>query len=223
MTLQVFPHLWWNMLNCVTFVNYICTLRYKSEALNVLNLLMTYHKKQIVEFLSYHECDAPSHQAPDLDCLVKLQAQNIRQRHVIYLTGDFVFIFICIRSLLWESLITNQLLADYFVFLYCYIEGFLKLYALSTPCNDILQTFMLRSYDRIGLLWLVFVWYLVCSCTPFSLTERRFEMFPHYSNSGIVIANIDDILYSMASLIGEAGDKPVYSDLHSCSTSPICK
>ncbi|MCJ8744545.1 hypothetical protein PDJAM_G00119910 [Pangasius djambal] len=113
--------------------------RCKSEALNVLNLLTTYHKKQIVEFLSYHECDAPSHQAPDLDCLVKLQAQNIRQRHVIY------------------------------------------------------------------------------------LTERRFEMFPHYSNSGIVIANIDDILYSMASLIGEAGDKPASSDLHSCPTSPVLR
>ncbi|KAK3512544.1 hypothetical protein QTP70_015631, partial [Hemibagrus guttatus] len=113
--------------------------RSKSEALNVLNLLTTYHKKQIVEFLPYHECDAPSHQAPDLECLVKLQAQNTRQRHVIY------------------------------------------------------------------------------------LTERRFEMFPHYSNSGIVIANIDDILYSMASLIGEAGDKPASSDLHSCPTSPILR
>ncbi|XP_060713890.1 protein TASOR isoform X1 [Tachysurus vachellii] len=111
--------------------------RCKSEALNVLNLLMTYHKKQIVEFLPYHECDAPSHQAPDLDCLVKLQAQNTRQRHVIY------------------------------------------------------------------------------------LTERRFKMFPHYSNSGIVVANIDDLLYSMASLIGEAGDKPAPSELHSCPTSPI--
>ncbi|XP_058230275.1 protein TASOR isoform X2 [Hemibagrus wyckioides] len=113
--------------------------RSKTEALNVLDLLTTYHKKQIVEFLPYHECDAPSHQAPDLECLVKLQAQNTRQRHVIY------------------------------------------------------------------------------------LTERRFEMFPRYSNSGIVIANIDDILYSMASLIGEAGDKPASSDPHSCPTSPILK
>ncbi|TSM44155.1 Protein TASOR [Bagarius yarrelli] len=60
--------------------------RSKSEALNVLNLLTTYHKKQIVEFLPYHECDGPLHRAPDLDCLVKLQAQNTRQRHVIYLT-----------------------------------------------------------------------------------------------------------------------------------------
>lgn len=77
-------------------MNCLCTRRYKSEALNVLNLLTTYHKKQIVEFLSYHECDSPSHQAPDLDCLVKLQAQNIQQRHVIYLTGDFIFIIVYI-------------------------------------------------------------------------------------------------------------------------------
>ncbi|KAI5093383.1 protein TASOR [Silurus meridionalis] len=131
------PWRWW--VHCKTHKMVKEQSRCKSEALNVLNLLTTYHKKQIVEFLSYHECDAPSHQAPDLDCLVKLQAQNIRQRHVIY------------------------------------------------------------------------------------LTERRFEMFPSYSNSGIVIANIDDILYSMASLIGEAGDKPASSDLLSSPTSPLLR
>ncbi|XP_035376057.1 protein TASOR [Electrophorus electricus] len=113
--------------------------RSSSEALSVLNLLTMYHKKQIVEFLSYHECDAQSHQAPDLDCLVKLQAQNIRQRHVIF------------------------------------------------------------------------------------LTERRFEMFPHYSSSGVVIANIDDVLYNMASLIGEASDKHHSSDLPSCPASPTLR
>ncbi|KAI4881039.1 hypothetical protein NFI96_027968 [Prochilodus magdalenae] len=113
--------------------------RCNSEALNILNLLTAYHKKQIVEFLSYHECDGQSRQAPDLDCLVKLQAQNIGQRHVIF------------------------------------------------------------------------------------LTERRFEMFPHYSSSGIVIANIDDILYSMASLIGEACDKLPSSNLLSCPTSPTLR
>ncbi|KAG9260194.1 protein TASOR, partial [Astyanax mexicanus] len=113
--------------------------RCNSEALSILNLLAMYHKKQIVEFLSYHECDGQSRQAPDLDCLVKLQAQNIRQRHVIF------------------------------------------------------------------------------------LTERRFEMFPHYSSSGIVIANIDDILYSMASLIGEACDKIPSANLQSCPASPTLR
>lgn len=130
---------WRWRVHCKTHKKLKEHIRRKSEAQNVLNLMTTYHKKQIVEFLSYHECDTPSHQAPDLDCLVKLQAQNTRQRHVIY------------------------------------------------------------------------------------LTERRFEMFPQYSNSGIVIANIDDILYNMASLIGEAGDKPPSSDLHSCPTSPVLR
>ncbi|XP_062842638.1 protein TASOR [Trichomycterus rosablanca] len=111
--------------------------RSKSEALDVLNLLTTYHKKQIVEFLSYHECDSPLHQAPDLNCLVKLQAQHIQQRHVIF------------------------------------------------------------------------------------LTERQFEMFPQYSSSGIVIANIDDILYSMASLIGESCDKAPSSDLQFCPSPSL--
>lgn len=66
--------------------------------MNVLNLLTTYQKKQIVEFLSYHECDASSNHEPDLNCLVKLQAQNIRQRHLIYLTGDFLSLYVSKRN-----------------------------------------------------------------------------------------------------------------------------
>ncbi|XP_078139750.1 protein TASOR-like [Centroberyx gerrardi] len=34
------------------------------------------------------------------------------------------------------------------------------------------------------------------------LTERRFEMFPNYSSSGIIIANIDDIMHNFTSLVG---------------------
>lgn len=60
--------------------------RSNSGALDLLNLLTTYQKKHLVEFLPYHECDAPSRQAPDLDCLVKLQAQHTQLRHVIFLT-----------------------------------------------------------------------------------------------------------------------------------------
>jgi len=54
----------------------------------LLNLLTAYQKKHLVEFLPYHECDAQSRQAPDLDCLVKLQAQHTQQRHLIFLTGN---------------------------------------------------------------------------------------------------------------------------------------
>uniref|UniRef100_W5L8S8 Transcription activation suppressor b n=1 Tax=Astyanax mexicanus TaxID=7994 RepID=W5L8S8_ASTMX len=60
--------------------------RLNSEALDLLNLLTIYQKKHLVEFLPYHECDAPSRQAPDLDCLVKLQAQHSQLRHIIFLT-----------------------------------------------------------------------------------------------------------------------------------------
>lgn len=55
--------------------------------MDLLNLLTAYQKKHLVEFLPYHECDAPSRQAPDLDCLVKLQAQHTQLRHIIFLTG----------------------------------------------------------------------------------------------------------------------------------------
>ncbi|XP_030624803.1 protein TASOR [Chanos chanos] len=60
--------------------------RMNSEALDLLNLLTAYQKKHLVEFLPYHECDTPLRQAPDLDCLVKLQAQHTQLRHIIFLT-----------------------------------------------------------------------------------------------------------------------------------------
>lgn len=57
--------------------------------MGLLNLLTAYQKKHLVEFLPYHECDTQSRQAPDLDCLIKLQAQHTQQRHLIFLTGRF--------------------------------------------------------------------------------------------------------------------------------------
>nr|XP_023667074.1 protein TASOR isoform X1 [Paramormyrops kingsleyae] len=92
--------------------------RLNGDALSLLNLLTTYQKRHLVEFLPYHECDGPSRHAPDLDCLVRLQAHHTQHRHIIF------------------------------------------------------------------------------------LTERRFEMFPHYSNNGVVIATMDDIMNSFHSLIG---------------------
>ncbi|KAA0712505.1 Protein TASOR [Triplophysa tibetana] len=92
--------------------------RLTCEALSLYEILTAYEKRHIVEILSYHSCDAPSRRAPDLDCLVDLQARFIKQRHLIFLTG----------------------------------------------------------------------------C--------RFEMFPHYSSSGIAIANVDDIKSIISSLTG---------------------
>ena len=62
--------------------------------MGLLNLLTAYQKKHLVEFLPYHECDTQSRQAPDLDCLVKLQAQHTQQRHMIFLTGKTGIIII---------------------------------------------------------------------------------------------------------------------------------
>lgn len=70
-----------------------CSLkRLNANAMGLLNLLTAYQKKHLVEFLPYHECDTQSRQAPDLECLIKLQAQNIQQRHLIFLTGIFILI-----------------------------------------------------------------------------------------------------------------------------------
>uniref|UniRef100_A0A3P8X4P3 Uncharacterized protein n=1 Tax=Cynoglossus semilaevis TaxID=244447 RepID=A0A3P8X4P3_CYNSE len=60
--------------------------RLNTNAMTLLNLLTSYQKKHLVEFLPYHDCDAQLRQAPDLECLIKLQAQHTQQRHLIFLT-----------------------------------------------------------------------------------------------------------------------------------------
>ncbi|XP_065498341.1 protein TASOR isoform X2 [Caloenas nicobarica] len=60
--------------------------RINTNALNLLTLLNTYQKQHLVEILSYHNCDSQTRNAPELDCLIRLQAQNIQQRHVVFLT-----------------------------------------------------------------------------------------------------------------------------------------
>ncbi|NWQ62905.1 TASOR protein, partial [Neopipo cinnamomea] len=60
--------------------------RMNANALSQFTLLNTYQKKHLVEILSYHNCDSQTRNAPDLDCLIRLQAQNIQQRHVVFLT-----------------------------------------------------------------------------------------------------------------------------------------
>ncbi|NXE88150.1 TASOR protein, partial [Menura novaehollandiae] len=60
--------------------------RMNANALSLLSLLNTYQKKHLVEILSYHNCDSQTRNAPELDCLIRLQAQNIQQRHVVFLT-----------------------------------------------------------------------------------------------------------------------------------------
>ncbi|KAM9324448.1 protein TASOR [Gastrophryne carolinensis] len=67
--------------------------RVNKTALNILNLLNTYQKKHLVEILAYHNCDSQSRQAPELDCLIKLQVQNILQRHLVFLTEKSISLF----------------------------------------------------------------------------------------------------------------------------------
>ncbi|XP_036896599.1 protein TASOR isoform X4 [Sturnira hondurensis] len=60
--------------------------RLNTKALSLLTLLNVYQKKHLVEILSYHSCDSQTRNAPELDCLIRLQAQNIQQRHIVFLT-----------------------------------------------------------------------------------------------------------------------------------------
>ncbi|XP_048211723.1 protein TASOR isoform X3 [Perognathus longimembris pacificus] len=67
--------------------------RLNAKALSLLTLLNVYQKKHLVEILSYHSCDSQTRNAPELDCLIRLQAQNIQQRHIIFLTEKNIKIF----------------------------------------------------------------------------------------------------------------------------------
>ncbi|XP_020027410.2 protein TASOR isoform X3 [Castor canadensis] len=60
--------------------------RLNTKALSLLTLLNVYQKRHLVEILSYHNCDSQTRNAPELDCLIRLQAQNIQQRHIVFLT-----------------------------------------------------------------------------------------------------------------------------------------
>ncbi|KAM4720927.1 protein TASOR isoform 2-T2 [Rhinophrynus dorsalis] len=67
--------------------------RLNSNALSILTLLNTYQKKHLVEILAYHNCDSQTRQAPELDCLIRLQVQNIQQRHVVFITEKSASLF----------------------------------------------------------------------------------------------------------------------------------
>ncbi|KAF4024001.1 hypothetical protein G4228_016040 [Cervus hanglu yarkandensis] len=60
--------------------------RLNAKALSLLTLLNVYQKKHLVEILSYHNCDSQTRNAPELDCLIRLQAQNVQHRHIVFLT-----------------------------------------------------------------------------------------------------------------------------------------
>lgn len=77
---------------------FLFSQRLNTNAMGLLNLLTAYQKKHLVEFLPYHECDTQSRQAPDLECLIKLQAQHTQQRHLIFLTGSSISLSISLLT-----------------------------------------------------------------------------------------------------------------------------
>lgn len=78
-----------SMLSCFWIKKFHCSVfsRTNRNATSLLTLLNTYQEKHLVEILSYHSCDSQTRNPPDLDCLIRLQAQNARQRHIVFLTG----------------------------------------------------------------------------------------------------------------------------------------
>ncbi|XP_070696328.1 protein TASOR [Pempheris klunzingeri] len=60
--------------------------RFRRDAANLLDVLSAYQKRHIIEFLPYHECDMMNHEAPDLGCLMQLQARYTQYRHTVFLT-----------------------------------------------------------------------------------------------------------------------------------------
>ncbi|XP_033482081.1 protein TASOR isoform X2 [Epinephelus lanceolatus] len=76
---------WRWKVHCKTHKKLKEQARFRRDAANLLEVLSTYQKRQIVEFLPYHDCDM-SHQSPDLNCLMELQARYTQYRHTIFLT-----------------------------------------------------------------------------------------------------------------------------------------
>ncbi|KAJ8257941.1 hypothetical protein GJAV_G00191400 [Gymnothorax javanicus] len=77
---------WCWKIHCKTKKKLMELSRSNGEALRIYNLLCSYQKQRLVEFLPYHECDSADRRAPDLPCLVHLQAQNTQHRHAVFLT-----------------------------------------------------------------------------------------------------------------------------------------
>ncbi|XP_023690683.1 protein TASOR-like isoform X2 [Paramormyrops kingsleyae] len=77
---------WCWKIHCKTQKKLKELARVNRNALELLSLLSTYQKRHVVEFLPYHECDTAGRHAPDLECLIRLQAQHTQYRHTIFLT-----------------------------------------------------------------------------------------------------------------------------------------
>lgn len=61
--------------------------RFRRDAAKLLEILSNYQKRQIVEFLPYHDCDMMNHHSPDVACLMELQARYTQYRHTVLISG----------------------------------------------------------------------------------------------------------------------------------------
>ncbi|XP_041835698.1 protein TASOR isoform X2 [Melanotaenia boesemani] len=76
---------WRWKIHCKTHKKLKEQARFRRDAANLLDLLTSYQKRQIVDLLPYHHCDM-NPQSPDLDCLIELQARYTQFRHTVFLT-----------------------------------------------------------------------------------------------------------------------------------------
>ncbi|XP_034065712.1 protein TASOR-like isoform X3 [Gymnodraco acuticeps] len=77
---------WRLKVHCKTHKKLKEQSRFRRDAANLLDVLSAYQKRQIVEFLPYHNCDMMNLQSPDLVCLLELQARYTQFRHTVFLT-----------------------------------------------------------------------------------------------------------------------------------------
>ncbi|KAK1901696.1 Protein TASOR [Dissostichus eleginoides] len=77
---------WRLKVHCKTHKKLKEQSRFRRDAANLLDVLSAFQKRQIVEFLPYHNCDMMNLQSPDLVCLLELQARYTQFRHTVFLT-----------------------------------------------------------------------------------------------------------------------------------------
>ncbi|KAM3621562.1 uncharacterized protein V6R79_012819 [Siganus canaliculatus] len=79
-------NVWRWKVHCRTHKRLKEQARFRRDAAHLLDVLASYQKRQMVEFLPYHHCDMMKTQSPDLDCLLELQARYTQYRHTVLLT-----------------------------------------------------------------------------------------------------------------------------------------
>ncbi|KAK7899418.1 hypothetical protein WMY93_020271 [Mugilogobius chulae] len=80
-------NIWRWKIHCKTHKKLKEQSRFRRDAAALLEVLMSFQKRQLVEFLPYHKCDM-SHGPELLDCAVELQGTYTSFRHTLLLTEN---------------------------------------------------------------------------------------------------------------------------------------